>query len=189
MSTPRKAFSQYAPSMLSLILAAVLVSLAAAQEQARGTVAVASVQGGPLAPDVSGTVRFETVEGGTLVTVELTGLPPYTAGDPPVGPHGFHVHATGDCAVGEADNPFQAAGGHFNPDERPHGDHAGDLPVLFSNNGSAQMTVLTDAFTVEDVLGRAVIVHQNPDDFRSQPAGASGPRLACGVIEAADAPN
>lgn len=151
--------------------------------------AVADLQGGPLAPEISGTVSFEPVEGGTVVTVELTGLPPYAEGDPPIGPHGFHIHANGDCEVGAPEDPFQAAEGHFNPDDSPHGDHAGDLPVLFSNGGGAQTNVFTDAFSVEEVIDRAVIVHQHPDDFRSQPTGDAGARLACGVIEAVSAAN
>ena len=73
--------------------------------------------------------------------------------------------------------------GHYKVSTQVHGDHAGDLPVLFSNDGRAKMTVLTDAFDVSDVNGRAVILHKNPDDYRTAPTGAAGKRLACGVIE------
>jgi Cu-Zn family superoxide dismutase len=188
MLANRKVFTWCGAFVLSLvILASVVTQFAAAQED--DAEAVASLQGGPLAPEISGTVHFKPVEGGTIVTVELTGLPPYEEGDPPIGPHGFHIHANGDCEVGDPEDPFQAAEGHFNPDDSPHGDHAGDLPVLFSNEGSAQTSVFTNAFTVEEVTGRAVIVHKHPDDFRSQPSGDAGPRLACGVIEAATAAN
>jgi Cu-Zn family superoxide dismutase len=145
--------------------------------------AVARVQGGPLAPSLSGTVVFRQTPDGVIVSVEVTGLPPYTAGTPPIGPHGFHIHAVGNCTVGDPTNPFLGAGGHFNPTTQVHGDHAGDLPVLFSNDGRAEMTVLTDAFDVSDVNGRAVIIHKNPDDYRTDPTGAAGLRLACGVIE------
>ncbi|NLG83160.1 MAG: superoxide dismutase family protein, partial [Firmicutes bacterium] len=65
---------------------------------------------------------------------------------------------------------------------QPHGNHAGDFPVLFSNHGRARMGFFTDRFKVVDVVGRAAIIHENPDDYRTQPAGASGRRLACGVI-------
>lgn len=146
----------------------------------------AIVKGGPLAPNISGIVYFKAVPGGTKVSVVVTGLPPYQPAKnnkPPIGPHGFHIHRYGNCKVGNPDNPFQAAGGHYNPKNDLHGDHAGDLPVLFSNNGLAYMTFYTNEFKVEDVVDRSVIIHQNPDDYRSQPAGDAGKRLACGVIK------
>jgi Cu-Zn family superoxide dismutase len=147
--------------------------------------AVANIQGGPLAPDIKGTVTFRSVQGGTKVTVEVWGLPRYQPavnGQQQVGPHGFHIHEVGICKVGDTSNPFMAAGGHWNPDNQPHGNHAGDLPVLFSNNGIAYMTFFTDKFTVAEVIGKSVIIHESPDDYRTQPAGNSGRRLACGVI-------
>ena len=96
--------------------------------------AVANIIGGPLAPDISGTVTFTDVEGGTEVSVEVNGLPAYkpaAGGNPPVGPHGFHIHENGSCSVGNPSDPFMAAGGHWNPTNQPHGNHAGDFPVLF----------------------------------------------------------
>jgi len=147
---------------------------------------VAELIGGPLAPQITGQVRFLPVAGGTEVVVEVTGLPAYepaTGDRPPIGPHGFHIHEVGDCTVGDPANPFQAAGGHYNPDNQPHGNHAGDLPVLFSNYGVAEMRVFTSRFHPAEVIGKSVIIHLYPDDYRSQPAGNSGPRLACGVIE------
>lgn len=149
-------------------------------------IGVAKIKGGPLAPRLRGTVLFEDAPGGTWVSVDVVGLPPYQPaedGKQPVGPHGFHVHVNGDCTVGNPDNPFASAGGHWNPTNQPHGNHAGDFPVLFSNNGRAIMSFFTDRFRVEDVIGRSVIIHQNPDDYRTQPAGNSGKRLACGLIE------
>jgi Cu-Zn family superoxide dismutase len=76
-----------------------------------------------------------------------------------------------------------AAGDHWNPTLQPHGNHAGDFPALISNHGRAYMTFFTDKFRVADVIGKAVIIHQSPDDFRTQPAGAAGKRLACGIIQ------
>lgn len=70
----------------------------------------------------------------------------------------------------------------YNEDTLPHGNHIGDFPVLFSNNGYARMSFFTDKFKPEDIIGRSVIIHQNPDDYRTQPAGNSGKRIACGVI-------
>lgn len=146
------------------------------------------IKGGPLAPNLNGVAWFAEVPGGVEVQVLVQGLPSYQPardGQPPVGPHGFHIHENGNCAVGDPNNPFQAAGEHWNPGNQPHGNHAGDFPVLFSNNGWARMTFFTNKFSVEDIIGKAVIIHQNPDDYRTQPAGNSGKRLACGVIQRA----
>ncbi|MBM7622574.1 superoxide dismutase family protein [Sporohalobacter salinus] len=149
-------------------------------------IAKAVIKGGPLAPNLKGVVYFKSAPKGTRVIVEVSGLPfyqPASDSKPPIGPHGFHIHEFGTCKVGDPDNPFQAAGEHYNPTNQPHGNHAGDLPVLFSNNGFARMSVFTNQFEVEEVIDRSVIIHQNPDDYRSQPAGDAGKRLACGVIE------
>lgn len=152
----------------------------------KGTkIASAVIRGGPLAPNIYGRVIFMDVPGGTQVYVDVYGLPEYKPAEGenlPIGPHGFHIHQYGNCTVGDPENPFQAAGDHWNPTNQPHGNHAGDLPVLFSNHGRAFMCFFTDKFKVADVVGKSVIIHQNPDDYRTQPAGASGKRLACGVI-------
>ena len=89
--------------------------------------AIAVIKGGPLAPNISGRVYFKSVPGGTIVYVNLTGLPPYQParnGEDPIGPHGFHIHDGGNCTVGDQSDPFQQAGGHWNPDNQPHGNHA-----------------------------------------------------------------
>lgn len=148
--------------------------------------AVAFLRGGPFAPKIRGTVWFYDVPGGTEICVNVTGLPPYRPGiknEPPIGPHGFHIHEFGNCVVGDPNNPFSAAGEHWNPTNQPHGNHHGDLPVLFSNSGLSRMCFFTNKFNVADIIGKSVIIHQNPDDYRTQPAGASGKRLACGVIQ------
>lgn len=143
------------------------------------------ISGGPLAPDLKGITTFTDVQGGTEVSVEVYGLPPYSPaadGNSPIGPFGFHIHENGTCDAGNAEEPFTAAGEHWNPDNQPHGNHAGDLPNLFSNDGYSRMVFFTDRFSVSDVIGKSVIIHQNPDDSRTQPSGNSGKRLACGVI-------
>jgi Cu-Zn family superoxide dismutase len=145
--------------------------------------AIARLQGSPKYPNLYGEVYFEEVPDGVMVHTYVTGLPNYQAGDPPIGPHGFHLHENGDCLVGNDTDPFQNAGGHWNPTNEPHGNHAGDFPVLFSNNGIAYMSFLTNKFTIEQIIGKAVIIHENPDDYRTQPAGAAGKRIACGVIQ------
>ena len=150
--------------------------------------AVSYIRGGPLRPQIRGVVYFFDVQGGTWVYVEVRGLPPYRSGnfgESPIGPHGFHIHEFASCAIGNPDDPFKDAGGHWNPTNQPHGNHAGDFPVLFSNNGYAKMYFFTNAFKPSQVIGKSIIIHQNPDDYRTQPAGNSGKRLACGIIEKA----
>ncbi|WP_347321226.1 superoxide dismutase family protein [Rossellomorea sp. RS05] len=150
-----------------------------------GNIAYAVIKGGPLAPDLEGNVFFHEVKGGVEVMVEVGGLPPYKEGkngEKPIGPHGFHLHEKGVCEIGDPSDPFTSAGGHWNPGGQPHGNHAGDFPVLFSNGGYARMSFFTNKFSVKDVVGKGVIIHQSPDDFRSQPSGDAGKRLACGVI-------
>ncbi|QRG68460.1 superoxide dismutase family protein [Brevibacillus choshinensis] len=157
------------------------------QQQYRPTQAIAEIQGGPLAPELQGYIVFTDVPYGTDVYVEVSGLPPYqpaSGSQQPIGPFGFHLHDKGACIVGDPKDPFQSAGSHWNPTNQPHGNHAGDFPPLFSNDGYARMNFFTNKFQAADVIGKTVIIHQNPDDFRSQPAGNSGKRLACGVIQA-----
>lgn len=153
------------------------------------TIVKANIKGGPLAEKVRGNVYFTPYKNGTLISVKLTGLPPYQparSGKDPIGPLGFHLHEFGVCAIGNPDDPFQSAGGHWNPTDQPHGNHAGDFPVVFSNNGSSEMKFYTNRFTPSQVIGRSVIIHLNPDDYRTQPAGDAGKRAACGVIKRYD---
>lgn len=148
--------------------------------------AIAYIIGGPLAPQLRGVVLMTDVPGGTMVYANVEGLPPYQPPieeRPPIGPHGFHIHEFGDCTIGEPRDPFQGAGGHWNPDNQPHGNHAGDFPVLFSNDGKAITMFFTNRFKVADAVGKSIIIHENPDDYRSQPTGAAGRRLACGIIQ------
>lgn len=84
----------------------------------------AIIRGGPLAPNISGVVYFVDIPEGTQVCANINGLPPYqpaTINRPPIGPHGFHIHEHGTCEIGDPTDPFQAAGGHWNPDNQPHG--------------------------------------------------------------------
>ncbi len=139
----------------------------------------------PLAPDLKGMMNFIQMPYGVEVIVQLEGLPEFEKkpDGTQVGPHGFHIHEKGVCEVGDGEKPFETAGGHWNPDEQPHGNHTGDFPVIFSNSGRARMIFFTDRFEVKDILGKSVIIHQSPDDFKSQPSGSAGLRMACGVIE------
>ena len=108
------------------------------------------------------------------------------------GAHGFHIHDKGDCSAPDG----MSAGGHFNPTGKAHGNpaagehHGGDMPMLEADaSGNATLDVTLDTITLgsdaNTIVGRAVIVHKDADDYRTQPTGNSGARVACGVIAAA----
>lgn len=142
--------------------------------------AYARFEGAPDFSSISGIVRFYTVNNGVLVNAEVYGLPSDAS---PCAPyiHGFHIHEGAGCSGTDA-NPFANAGGHYNPHACQHPEHAGDMPPLFSDNGSAWMLYFTRRFTIPEILGRTVIIHEDPDDFHTQPSGNSGKMIACGVI-------
>lgn len=135
--------------------------------------AVARVCGGEALPNLHGTVSFTPLGCGTLVTAEIDGLPSSESGF-----FAFHIHENGDCSG----SGFPNTGGHYNPQNREHPQHAGDLPPLLSCGGKAYLSVLTDHFCVRDIIGRAVVIHNCPDDFTTQPSGNAGNKIACGVI-------
>ena len=131
---------------------------------------------------LSGTVRFYRTRRGVLVFTEVFGLPEEE--DPcGKGVFAFHIHSGGQCS-GDSADPFADALTHYNPEACPHPDHAGDLPPLFSNHGYAFQIVLTDRFTVGEIIGKTVIIHAGPDDFTTQPGGSAGSKIACGQIKA-----
>lgn len=134
----------------------------------------ASILGGDANPSLRGEALFYPYQGGSLVLIRALGLP----GD---GFFACHIHACGDCRSG-GDIAFHRAGPHYNPGLRPHPEHAGDLPVLLACGGRAFSLNYTGRFRPEQVLGRAVVLHALPDDYRSQPTGRAGGRIACGVI-------
>jgi Cu-Zn family superoxide dismutase len=130
-----------------------------------------------------GEATFEQVGDKVRVVIFVQGLKPGQE-------HGLHIHETGDCSSGDG----MSAGGHFNPHGKPHGPqgspnrHAGDLPSLKANkagrgNVKADLDIITVTPGPASVVGRAVIVHAAPDDFKTQPTGNAGARLACGVIK------
>jgi superoxide dismutase, Cu-Zn family len=133
---------------------------------------------------VRGTVNFEQRGDKVRVAANVSGLRPN-------GEFGFHVHELGDCSSGDG----MSTKGHFNPFGKPHGQHGsaerhgGDLPSLKSDaNGDASLTADVDIITVgsgaANIVGRGLIVHAQPDDFKTQPTGNAGARIACGVIKA-----
>lgn len=123
-----------------------------------------------------GCVKFYAAGCGCLVAAEIRGLP-----ESDTGFFAFHIHEGGDC--GGTD--FSDTGGHFNPEKQAHPRHAGDLPPLLSDHGTATLLVQTSRFTPGEVIGRTVVIHQNPDDFHTQSAGNAGRKIACGMIRRA----
>ena len=142
--------------------------------------ALARISGSGDYPRLSGVVRFYQTGAGVLLLAEIRGLP---EGEGPCGQRifGFHIHEGERCG-GNAEDPFADAKGHYNPEGCAHPDHAGDLPPLFGNHGFALQMVLTQRFSLEEVLGKTVIIHGHPDDLTTQPAGGAGTKIACGVI-------
>lgn len=139
----------------------------------RQPIAIAQISGDKETGGLSGTVRFYQFPGGILTEAEVSGLP-----NNGVGFYGFHIHIGGSCGGAN----FASTGGHLNPANTAHPRHAGDLPPLLSYNGRAYMAVMSDRFSLRDILGRTIVIHEMPDDFHSQPAGNSGNKIACGVI-------
>ena len=136
--------------------------------------AVAHIQGGRDAPALSGEVKFYQDPEMVLVVADMAGLP-QTGGS---GFFALHIHEGNSCTGDQ----FSDTGGHYDPTGAPHPGHAGDLPPLLSCGGIAHLSVLSDRFSVEDIIGRTVVIHSGPDDFHSQPAGNAGTKIACGVI-------
>lgn len=149
----------------------------------RRPAAAAILRGSPRREGLHGTVRFYQTREGVLVAAEIFGLP--TEADPCyAGVFGFHIHEGISCgyADGHAADPFPGTAAHYNPGRCPHPAHAGDLPPLFGAGGYAVSIFLTDRFTVSEVVGRTVVIHEKSDDFMTQPAGGSGRKIACGEI-------
>jgi superoxide dismutase, Cu-Zn family len=129
-----------------------------------------------------GEATFEQTGANVRVLVNVQGLKPGSE-------HGFHIHEVGDCSSGDG----ESAKGHFDPFAKPHGHHAsaerhaGDLPSITADkSGRGKLDVEVDQITLTpgaaSIIGRGVIVHADPDDYKSQPAGNAGARMACGVI-------
>lgn len=152
----------------------------------------ADIRGNSTVPDMSGTVRFYPWLEGTMVEIELSGMPTRNE------PFAVHVHAGVICEP----EGYQSAGAHLkNTDvelnvsperhatnirsSQEHPGHMGDLPSIFSNNGFAYMATYTDRFIPQQVNGRTVIIHSSPDSYTS--TDTFGNRIACGVIRPMDA--
>jgi Cu-Zn family superoxide dismutase len=158
----------------------IAIALAAAACSSGGGTAKAHLDGRSGSP-VSGDATFTDKGGKVEVVIEASGLTP--------GNHGVHVHEKGDCSASDA----SSAGPHFAPGGGAHagptdaGRHGGDLGNLEAGaDGKAKLTITSDKITVaageHSVVGRAIVIHADADDLKSQPAGNSGSRVACGVI-------
>lgn len=131
----------------------------------------------------AGTVNFSQIGDKVHVVANVSGLVPGRE-------HGFHIHEAGDCSSGDG----MSTKGHFNPYGKPHAHsgtterHAGDMPALKADaSGNARLEADLDVMTVApgpaSIVGRGLIVHADPDDYKTQPTGNAGPRIACAVIQ------
>jgi Cu-Zn family superoxide dismutase len=163
-----------------LILGMILVVSACAAMAPAGPGAVADLAA-TKGNTAKGRVTFAQRGDRVMVVAEVSGLAP--------GSHGFHVHEKGDCSSEDG----MSAGGHFNPQGKPHGDpatkerHVGDMPMLVADaSGNARLSTEIDLASIgsgtTDIVGKSVIVHKDADDFKTQPTGNAGARVACGVI-------
>ena len=163
---------------------AALALLAACQttpeQELRATAALQPTKGNK----AFGEATFEQVGDKVRMVVFAQNLPPLRE-------VGFHIHEAGDCSSGDG----MSAKGHFNPHGKPHGHpataqrHAGDLPSLkAAKNGRAKLDVMLDGIAIGsgsgNIVGRGLIIHAQADDYRTQPTGNAGARIACGVIKA-----
>lgn len=140
--------------------------------------AVAWINGNTANPQLGGLVKFyQTSYGGILVEAEIFGLPNISLPDSS-NFYAMHIHETGDCS----DN-FEKTGAHYNPSLEEHPNHAGDMPPLLGNQGYAFSVFYDKRFTISEILGRAVIIHELPDDFATQPSGNPGGKIGCGEIK------
>lgn len=132
--------------------------------------------------NISGLVNFEETPEALIVTTDIVGLKKNTR-------LGFHIHQEGICEGPE----YKSAGDHFNPHKMNHGGpestqkHSGDMGNLQTNkDGKAETRIVLKGVTLNEVLGKAVLIHAKPDDLKTQPSGKSGAKIACGLIRAVE---
>jgi superoxide dismutase, Cu-Zn family len=158
----------------------VLIALAGCAHKINHDETASATMGSSEQKDLSGTVLFKSTASGLMVEAHIMGLKPNSY-------HGLHIHQKGKC-----DGPgYESAEGHLNPQKHPHGSpgeksHLGDLGNIISDaDGHGKLNLLLTDVRPEDfkmIVGRSVVIHDEADDQKSQPAGKSGARIACGVI-------
>ncbi len=137
---------------------------------------IANIKGNKNFPNINGLVEFYKLNVGVLVKVEIENLPHNNYGDF----FAMHIHNGESCK--ENENGEYENTPHFNFQNRTHPNHEGDFPVLLSNNGYAFMVFYTDRFNINDILNKTIFIHENADDYRTDPSGNSGNKIACGKI-------
>jgi len=173
----------YAGLVAALLLPGLSQAQNPAPKPAPSAPATATAQIKDLKGTVVGTVLLVETPNGLLLRGTLSGLPP--------GTHAIHLHEVGKC-----EPPFKSAGGHFNPGGKAHGvldpagPHAGDLPnLVIPQSGKLDFEMFAVGLTLSegpnrvlDADGTSVVIHAKADDYRTQPAGDAGDRIACGVV-------
>lgn len=138
--------------------------------------AIARIAGNKDYSELRGIAEFYNVSfGGVVVNIEVDGLPHKKEES---GFFGCHIHEFGNCT-----QPFDKTGNHYNPEKTEHPYHAGDLPPLLGNGGYAWISFYDRRFTVDEIIGKSIVIHEMMDDFTTQPSGGSGTKIGCGVIE------
>lgn len=138
--------------------------------------AKAEIKGSDKYPNIEGIILFNEKTNGVLITARIKNLP--------INEHkgrffAFHIHEGSNCTGIN----FEDSKKHLNPSNLKHPYHLGDLPPLIECNGNAYMQVLVDKFKIDDIIGRTIIIHDGIDDFKTQPSGDSGSKIACGEIK------
>jgi Cu-Zn family superoxide dismutase len=175
-----KSLCHRAARVLAALVVVVGVTIVASGQQTPGARAELKNAKG----ETVGTVQLSEATGGVLLHGSLSGMPP--------GVHAFHIHAVGKCEPPD----FKSAGGHFNPGAQHHGfeaadgPHAGDLPNIYvPESGKLEFDFVARGVTLASGPtslfgpdGTSLVVHQSADDYKTDPAGNAGARIACGVI-------
>lgn len=143
--------------------------------------ATATINGGNGYEQIKGKVNFYKTNYGVIVSVELFNMP-YDDKKCSNNFHGFHIHDGKSC-TGNAKDDFANSGMHYNPSKCSHPTHAGDLVPLVSSKGYVWQNFLINSFEIEEIVGKTVVIHKDADDFKTQPSGNSGVKIACGEIK------